>query len=91
MHLSVVPLDGEVNKATALRGPVCPLEIHYEVPGAQQCVGGRDCSCFENNAARVGLEKQLINGQHLCYLNGISMYFWFCSRFSPQKEQALLL
>lgn len=26
---SVAPLDGEVNKATALRGPVCPLEIHY--------------------------------------------------------------
>lgn len=43
--------------------------------------GGRGCSCFENNAACVRLKKKLINCQHLCCRNGISMYFWFCSRF----------
>lgn len=84
--------DGEANRAMALRGPIFPLKIHYPHPWCPAVhLGAETALALETMLSMLHGIKQLINCQYLCYRNGISMYFWFCSRFCNRKEQAHLL
>lgn len=84
--------DGEANRAMALRGPIFPLNIHYPYPWCTAVhLGAETVLALETMLSMSYWIKKLINCQHLCYHNGISMYFWFCSRVYHRKEQAGLL